>query len=131
MLEYCPHAAGPPQCWCRKPLPGLGVSLTHRQHLDPTACIYVGDGLARRWLRGIDWGFMTAAPETFSRIAAIFMKTTRRANPWRYFRVAINGRNFQLLWEDKGWDALDRSEPGSTPPCTSGPEMPGKPKCGP
>ena len=22
---YCPHAAGPPACWCRKPLPGLGV----------------------------------------------------------------------------------------------------------
>ena len=19
---YCPHAAGPPKCWCRKPLPG-------------------------------------------------------------------------------------------------------------
>ena len=24
---YCPHAAGPPVCWCRKPLPGLGVML--------------------------------------------------------------------------------------------------------
>ncbi|HWI19860.1 MAG TPA: aldo/keto reductase, partial [Vicinamibacterales bacterium] len=24
-FEYCPHAAGPPRCWCRKPLPGLGV----------------------------------------------------------------------------------------------------------
>ena len=22
---YCPHAAGPPVCWCRKPLPGLAV----------------------------------------------------------------------------------------------------------
>ena len=43
-VEYCPHAAGPPQCWCRKPLPGLGVLLTHRHHLDPAACIYVGDG---------------------------------------------------------------------------------------
>jgi aryl-alcohol dehydrogenase-like predicted oxidoreductase/histidinol phosphatase-like enzyme/predicted kinase len=43
-VEYCSHAAGPPQCWCRKPLPGLGVLLTHRYHLDPAACIYVGDG---------------------------------------------------------------------------------------
>lgn len=43
-VEYCPHAAGPPQCWCRKPLPGLGVMLMHRHHLDPAACIYVGDG---------------------------------------------------------------------------------------
>jgi hypothetical protein len=29
-------------------------------------------------------------------------KRTLRANPWRYFRVAINGRNFQLLWEARG-----------------------------
>ena len=26
-VEYCPHAAGPPRCWCRKPLPGLGVAV--------------------------------------------------------------------------------------------------------
>ena len=43
-VEYCSHAAGPPQCWCRKPLPGLGVLLMHRHLLDPAACIYVGDG---------------------------------------------------------------------------------------
>lgn len=43
-VEYCPHAAGPPQCWCRKPLPGLGVLLIHRHQLDPARCIYVGDG---------------------------------------------------------------------------------------
>ena len=43
-VEYCPHAAGPPQCWCRKPLPGLGVLLMHRHNLDPAACTYVGDG---------------------------------------------------------------------------------------
>ena len=43
-VEYCPHAAGPPLCWCRKPLPGLGVLLIHRHHLDPARCLYVGDG---------------------------------------------------------------------------------------
>ena len=43
-VEYCPHAAGPPTCWCRKPLPGLGVLLIHRHQLDPAACFYVGDG---------------------------------------------------------------------------------------
>jgi aryl-alcohol dehydrogenase-like predicted oxidoreductase/histidinol phosphatase-like enzyme/predicted kinase len=43
-VEYCAHAAGPPQCWCRKPLPGLGVLLIHRHHLDAASCIYVGDG---------------------------------------------------------------------------------------
>ena len=43
-VEYCPHAAGPPVCWCRKPLPGLGVVLIERHHLDPAQCIYVGAG---------------------------------------------------------------------------------------
>ena len=43
-VEYCPHGGGPPQCWCRKPLPGLGVLLIHRHGLDPAQCIYVGDG---------------------------------------------------------------------------------------
>ena len=43
-VEYCPHAAGPPVCWCRKPLPGLGVVLIERHGLDPAACIYVGAG---------------------------------------------------------------------------------------
>jgi len=43
-VEYCPHAAGPPTCWCRKPLPGLGLVLVHRYQLDPARCIYVGAG---------------------------------------------------------------------------------------
>lgn len=43
-VEYCPHAAGPPRCWCRKPLPGLGVLLVQRHQLDPARCIYVGAG---------------------------------------------------------------------------------------
>lgn len=43
-IEYCPHAAGPPRCWCRKPLPGLGVLLMHRHTLDPAQCIYSGSG---------------------------------------------------------------------------------------
>lgn len=40
----CTHPAGPPVCWCRKPLPGLGVLCMHRHRLDPGRCIYVGDG---------------------------------------------------------------------------------------
>jgi aryl-alcohol dehydrogenase-like predicted oxidoreductase/CheY-like chemotaxis protein len=43
-VEYCPHAAGPPTCWCRKPLPGLGVLFIQRHRLDPSRCIYVGSG---------------------------------------------------------------------------------------
>ena len=41
---YCPHAAGPPKCWCRKPLPGLGMVFIQRHQLDPSQCIYVGTG---------------------------------------------------------------------------------------
>jgi aryl-alcohol dehydrogenase-like predicted oxidoreductase/predicted kinase/histidinol phosphatase-like enzyme len=43
-VEHCPHAAGPPSCWCRKPLPGLGVLFVQRHQLNPKACIYVGAG---------------------------------------------------------------------------------------
>ena len=43
-VEWCPHAAGPPSCWCRKPLPGLGVVFVQRHRLDPAQCIYVGAG---------------------------------------------------------------------------------------
>ena len=43
-FAYCPHGAGPPRCWCRKPLPGLGVLLIHRHRLNPSQCVYIGDG---------------------------------------------------------------------------------------
>jgi histidinol phosphatase-like enzyme len=43
-VEYCPHPAGPPSCWCRKPLPGIGVVFVHRYQLDPSRCLYVGAG---------------------------------------------------------------------------------------
>jgi aryl-alcohol dehydrogenase-like predicted oxidoreductase/predicted kinase len=43
-ILYCPHGGGPPVCWCRKPLPGLGVVFIHRYLLDPSACLYVGAG---------------------------------------------------------------------------------------
>ena len=43
-ILYCPHGPGPPVCWCRKPLPGLGVVFTQRYRLDPSQCLYVGAG---------------------------------------------------------------------------------------
>jgi len=43
-IEFCPHSAGPPTCWCRKPLPGLGVQFIQRHRLDPSQCIYVAAG---------------------------------------------------------------------------------------
>lgn len=45
---YCPHGAGPALCWCRKPLPGLGVALIVDRGLDPTRSIHVGLGPADR-----------------------------------------------------------------------------------
>jgi aryl-alcohol dehydrogenase-like predicted oxidoreductase/histidinol phosphatase-like enzyme len=52
-LVYCTHPAGPPVCWCRKPLPGLGLILVHRHRLNAAASVYVGfgpqdPGLARK-----------------------------------------------------------------------------------
>jgi aryl-alcohol dehydrogenase-like predicted oxidoreductase/histidinol phosphatase-like enzyme/predicted kinase len=43
-VECCPHAPGPPRCWCRKPLPGLGVVFVNRYRLDPAQCLYLGAG---------------------------------------------------------------------------------------
>jgi aryl-alcohol dehydrogenase-like predicted oxidoreductase len=45
---YCSHGGGPPVCWCRKPLPGLGALLVHRHHLDPAGCHFVGSSAADR-----------------------------------------------------------------------------------
>ena len=43
-VRYCPHAGGPPVCWCRKPLPGIGVEFIRRYRLDPSRCLYVAKG---------------------------------------------------------------------------------------
>ncbi len=43
-VDFCAHGAGPPRCWCRKPLPGLGVQLIHRHRLNPERCLYIGAG---------------------------------------------------------------------------------------
>jgi len=43
-VKYCPHGAGPPVCWCRKPLPGLAVAFIMQYRLDASQCLYVGGG---------------------------------------------------------------------------------------
>ena len=59
---YCPHGAGPPQCWCRKPLPGLGVVATFRHALDPARCLYVGqEATDRAFARRLGFDFREAA----------------------------------------------------------------------
>ena len=46
--EYaqCAHPAGPPICWCRKPLPGLVLESAARHDLALQACVMIGDATA-------------------------------------------------------------------------------------
>ncbi len=46
----CPHAAGPPVCWCRPPLPGLILAFARTHDIDPSASILIGAGPAHRTL---------------------------------------------------------------------------------
>jgi aryl-alcohol dehydrogenase-like predicted oxidoreductase/predicted kinase len=47
-VAWCPHPPGPPACWCRKPLPGLGLVLARTHALDLAASVHVGHGPADR-----------------------------------------------------------------------------------
>ena len=49
-IAWCPHVAGPPICWCRKPLPGLMLEFAFRYRLDLQQCIAVGRSPADRTL---------------------------------------------------------------------------------
>lgn len=56
-IAYCPHQANPVVCWCRKPMPGLGVFLTELHRLDRKHLVVVGNtdaefaaGLGARFL---------------------------------------------------------------------------------
>jgi HAD superfamily hydrolase (TIGR01662 family) len=42
-ITYCPHPAFPVGCFCRKPLPGIGVYLSRKYKLDPAHLVMVGD----------------------------------------------------------------------------------------
>ncbi|MDB4959570.1 MAG: hypothetical protein JWO36_7139 [Myxococcales bacterium] len=70
-LACCPHPGGPPQCWCRKPLPGLGLVLARKHHLDLSRSIHVGKGpadrgfAARLGMRYVDFG--TGFPDANAR----------------------------------------------------------------
>jgi aryl-alcohol dehydrogenase-like predicted oxidoreductase len=46
----CPHAAGPPSCWCRPPLPGLPLAFARAHGVDPSSSLLVGTGPAHRTL---------------------------------------------------------------------------------
>jgi predicted kinase len=46
----CPHAGGPPRCWCRPPLPGLALAFCRAHGLDPARSSVVGVTFAHRTL---------------------------------------------------------------------------------
>jgi hypothetical protein len=46
----CPHAAGPPSCWCRPPLPGLALEFARAHGVDPARSVLVGTGPAHKTL---------------------------------------------------------------------------------
>lgn len=54
VVARCSHPAGPPICWCRKPLPGLALALSHAHDVDLARSVHVGRGPADR-------GFATRA----------------------------------------------------------------------
>lgn len=46
----CPHAAGPPRCWCRPPLPGLVLAFARANQIEPSRSLLVGSAPAHRTL---------------------------------------------------------------------------------
>jgi aryl-alcohol dehydrogenase-like predicted oxidoreductase len=46
----CPHGGGPPNCWCRPPLPGLPLAFARAHDLDPSRCTLLGTSPAHRTL---------------------------------------------------------------------------------
>jgi aryl-alcohol dehydrogenase-like predicted oxidoreductase/predicted kinase len=67
-VARCCHPAGPPVCWCRKPLPGLALWLARAHRLALARSIHVGGGpadrgfAARAGMRYADAAFWPAPP---------------------------------------------------------------------
>ena len=47
-LGICPHEAGPPVCWCRKPIPGTVIEFAMRRDVDLAKSVVVGRSPADR-----------------------------------------------------------------------------------
>lgn len=48
----CPHDAGPPVCWCRKPIPGQVIEFARRRDVDLSRSIVIGSSAAARTMAG-------------------------------------------------------------------------------
>lgn len=64
-IARCAHPAGPPVCWCRKPLPGLALLLARTHGFDLARSVHAGTGAADR-------GFATRAGLRYVDAAAGF-----------------------------------------------------------
>jgi aryl-alcohol dehydrogenase-like predicted oxidoreductase/histidinol phosphatase-like enzyme len=47
-IAYCPHGAGPPVCWCRKPIPGSVLEFARRRGVALARSTVVGSSAADR-----------------------------------------------------------------------------------
>jgi histidinol phosphatase-like enzyme len=47
-VATCPHDAGPPTCWCRKPLPGSPIEFAMRRGVSLERSVVVGSSAADR-----------------------------------------------------------------------------------
>jgi hypothetical protein len=54
----CAHPAGPPVCWCRKPMPGLALAFARARDVDLARSVHLGHGPADKGFAlraGIDY----------------------------------------------------------------------------
>jgi histidinol phosphatase-like enzyme len=51
-IALCSHDAGPPVCWCRKPIPGLALEFAVRHGLALDQCISIGRSQADQTMAG-------------------------------------------------------------------------------
>jgi hypothetical protein len=49
-VALCPHAGGPPRCWCRPPLPGLLLAFAEAEGVDLARSVVVGTSPAHETL---------------------------------------------------------------------------------
>jgi HAD superfamily hydrolase (TIGR01662 family) len=63
-IKWCPHPPGRDACWCRKPMPGLGVWWIESEGLDREACVMVGDRDSDRTFAA-NLGVRFETPEAF------------------------------------------------------------------
>lgn len=62
---YCPHDAGPPVCWCRKPIPGQVIEFAIRRRVALHRSIVVSTSAAARTMaERLGARLSTALPET-------------------------------------------------------------------